>query len=78
MCTGLEIAAVIGATASAAGAVKALTTDAPKAIDPAAARAEADAKATRDANSRLALRSKALASSSLLTGADTGKTTFGG
>lgn len=78
MCiTGLELLAAFGTAASAASAVSTLT--AKKPTDPAKLQAEADAKAAASANSRLALRSKALASNSLLTGAATdGKTTFGG
>jgi len=77
MCTGVEIAALFSAVASSATAVSALTAPTPK--DPAKLQAQADAKAAQSANSRLALRNKALTSNSLLTGAPTdGKTTFGG
>lgn len=68
------------AALSAASALKALTASGPKVLNPEEERAKADAKAAQDANSRLALRSKALASNSLRTGAPTSgeKTLFGG
>jgi len=78
MCTGAELAAYASTTAAVAGtgsAVLQLTQgDGP---DPAQQRAEAEAAASREANARLAARSKALQASSLLTGAGA-KGTFGG
>ncbi len=62
----------IGAVSGAVGAATSLysATQAGKGgVDPAKAQAEADAQATRTANSRLAQRRRALSSQSLATGA---------
>ena len=84
MCTGVEpVLAALGTTASVVSTVYQLSKS-DKTPDPAKQRAEAEAKATQDANARLAQRTRALQAGSLQTGAglladQTGnKTTFGG
>lgn len=71
MCTGLEVAAIASATAATVGVAQTYETnrraknmakDAQKAAD------LADTRATQDANSRLAMRKRALAANSLATG----------
>ena len=90
MCTGLEIAALVGAGASAAGAVssyegarKSRNMQKDAANNAALAAKASDTRATQDANARIAMRRRALATNSLATGggegmAATGRTTLGG
>lgn len=86
MCTGLEIAAIAGATASTAAVVQGYEGNRRAknmAKDQANALAAADTKATQDANGRIAMRRRALAGNSLMTGggdmsATGGKSSLGG
>ena len=67
MCTGLEIAALIGAGASAKMALT--KPSMPAAPDPAAERAKTEAEATQKANSKISMQRRAMRENSLLTGA---------
>lgn len=73
MCTGLEIAALVGAGASVAGTVlnKPKAPAAVAAPDPAKERAKAEAEATQKANAKISMQRKAMRENSLLTGAGT-------
>lgn len=87
MCTGLEIAALAGATATSAGLVMNYETNRRTrntARDAVKAGELADTRATQDANSRLAMRKRALSANSLATGGGEsmgmagGRSTLGG
>jgi len=78
MCTGLEIAAIVGATAAAGGAKIAYDTrsDAKKAIKTAAADTrKAEIDAINNANAQTQMQRRALQKNSLFTGADNGAST---
>lgn len=73
MCTGMEIAAIVGATASAYSATQAgKGGGGPIGPDPAAERAKAEAEATQRANAKISMQRKAMRDNSLLTGAGLG------
>jgi len=87
MCTGLEVAAIASATAATAGVVSGYENNRRArntARDAAKAAELADTRATQDANSRIAMRRRALAANSLATGGGeslgmtSGKATLGG
>lgn len=71
MCTGLEIFTALGAAASAASGIKALTTKTPQAVQqsPVADAASADAKALSEANARTLAQRRAARANSLLSAA---------
>ena len=71
MCTGLEIAALIGTGASVAGSVL-NKPKAPAMPDPAQERAKAEADAAQKANAKISMQRRAMRDNSLLTGAGEG------
>ena len=69
MCTGLEVAAIVGAGASAATA---LTAKGPSVPDPAKERMKAEAEAAQRAGARTAMQRRAMRQNSLFTGGGDG------